>query len=79
MAISTESPLCPVQVKFQVLAERGWGSEEKSLGAFCGCAAKPGFPLQSFLPPAAKKDFRFNPCRMGGQPAIAKNALPAPS
>jgi hypothetical protein len=27
---------------------------------------KPGFPLQSFLPQAAKKDFRCNPLRAHG-------------
>jgi hypothetical protein len=27
---------------------------------------KPGFPLQSFLPQAAKKDFRCNPLRPTG-------------
>jgi hypothetical protein len=29
--------------------------------------AGPGYPLQSFLPQTAKKDFRFYPWRMGGQ------------
>jgi hypothetical protein len=27
---------------------------------------KPGFPLQSFLPQTAKKDFRYNPLRPTG-------------
>jgi hypothetical protein len=49
------------------------------MGAFCGCAAKPGFPLQSFLPQTAKKDFRCNPWRAHGlavySPVIAKGLI----
>jgi hypothetical protein len=45
-----------------------WGV--KNLGAFFAGlpGKKPGYPLQSFLPPAAKKDFRFYPLRMVGRP-----------
>jgi hypothetical protein len=35
-------------------------------GRLCGVKRrKPGFPLQSFLPQTAKKDFRCNPLRSG--------------
>jgi hypothetical protein len=37
-------------------------------------APKPGFPLQSFLPQTAKKDFRCNPLRPTGFPGFGTNS-----
>jgi hypothetical protein len=40
--------------------------ELKELMGVSPPAAGPGFPLQSFLPQTAKKDFRYNPSRPTG-------------
>jgi hypothetical protein len=39
---------------------------------------KPGFTLQSFLPQAAKKDFRYNPGCMGEQKNCVCNFSTSP-